>query len=256
MHSTFRHYDILDISPSAGIDDIKQAYRRAAMRWHPDRNNNADASQTQFIIIQNAYDILSDSRRRAAYDQFIAASRNFQRVSRHTAPEKKQLPGTASLSAEELYRRINILLWDIEDFIRIARNRKTYIPFDAQYSSRPLWQYILTMLTFIDRWMLDTAILTNLCIPPQSTGWVPIANYFFALRKRADRMFSAMTDADLLEYSPFSNERKIDCIIESERHTMHYLNFLIRIQNDASVQFGAFECSKPFYRIPVPGLDT
>lgn len=61
-------YNILGIAPNASTDDIKKRYRSLAMRFHPDRNSDANA-EVRFNAIQQAYEVLSDVKRRADYDQ-------------------------------------------------------------------------------------------------------------------------------------------------------------------------------------------
>ncbi|ORU92805.1 MAG: molecular chaperone DnaJ [Cycloclasticus sp. symbiont of Poecilosclerida sp. N] len=63
-------YKILEVSRDASDREIKKAYRRLAMKHHPDRNtDNADAEE-KFKVIQEAYAVLSDEQKRAGYDQF------------------------------------------------------------------------------------------------------------------------------------------------------------------------------------------
>lgn len=63
-------YEILEVSRTATEAEVKKAYRRMAMKYHPDRNpDNADAEE-HFKEAKEAYEILSDVRKRAAYDQF------------------------------------------------------------------------------------------------------------------------------------------------------------------------------------------
>ncbi|CAF1135927.1 unnamed protein product [Adineta ricciae] len=63
-------YRILQLTRSATDKDIKAAYRRLALKFHPLKNSNDPNSAMKFYDIAEAYDILSDNRRRAIYDQF------------------------------------------------------------------------------------------------------------------------------------------------------------------------------------------
>ena len=61
------HYAALGVSSAAALADIKKAFRQQAALHHPDRNSAADAA-VRFRSVQEAYEILSDDTRRAAYD--------------------------------------------------------------------------------------------------------------------------------------------------------------------------------------------
>ena len=64
------YYDVLGVSKSASADEIKKAYRRLAMKHHPDRNKeDSDGSEKRFKEAKEAYEVLKDSQKRAAYDQ-------------------------------------------------------------------------------------------------------------------------------------------------------------------------------------------
>jgi len=65
------YYDILGISKSASQDEVKKAYRKQALEWHPDKHkDNKEAAEKRFKEINEAYQVLSDSEKRKAYDQF------------------------------------------------------------------------------------------------------------------------------------------------------------------------------------------
>ncbi len=64
------YYEVLGVSKSASADEIKKAYRRLAMKYHPDRNKGDGASGGKFKEAKEAYEVLRDSDRRAAYDRF------------------------------------------------------------------------------------------------------------------------------------------------------------------------------------------
>lgn len=64
------YYEILGVAKSADEKEIKKAYRRIAMKFHPDRNSDDPESDDKFKEASEAYEILSDREKRAAYDQF------------------------------------------------------------------------------------------------------------------------------------------------------------------------------------------
>ncbi len=64
------YYEVLGLHRGAGDDEIKKAYRKLAMKYHPDRNDGDSESEEKFKEVQKAYAILSDKDKRAAYDQF------------------------------------------------------------------------------------------------------------------------------------------------------------------------------------------
>ena len=63
-------YDVLGIPKGASKDDIKKAYRKLALKFHPDKNKGDKASEEKFKEASEAYHILSDDKRKANYDQF------------------------------------------------------------------------------------------------------------------------------------------------------------------------------------------
>jgi len=64
------YYEVLGIKKNASNDEIKKSYRRLAMKHHPDRNTEDSDAEGKFKEVKEAYEVLSDSDKRAAYDQF------------------------------------------------------------------------------------------------------------------------------------------------------------------------------------------
>jgi curved DNA-binding protein len=72
------YYQILGVERSASADDVRKAYRKLALQYHPDRNPGDKQAEERFKDINEAYQVLSDSEKRARYDQLGSAYSNWQ----------------------------------------------------------------------------------------------------------------------------------------------------------------------------------
>ncbi len=70
------YYEVLGVPKSANADEIKKAYRKLARKHHPDTNKGDPSAEAKFKEVQEAYDVLSDPKKRPNYDQFGHAGVN------------------------------------------------------------------------------------------------------------------------------------------------------------------------------------
>ena len=71
------YYEVLGVSKTASADEIKSAYRKLAMKWHPDRNPDNPEAKAKFQEASEAYEVLSNPEKRQRYDQFGHQGVNF-----------------------------------------------------------------------------------------------------------------------------------------------------------------------------------
>ena len=64
------YYEVLGVDKNASANDIKKAYRRLAMQYHPDKNPGDKTAEEKFKEAAEAYSVLSDADKKARYDQF------------------------------------------------------------------------------------------------------------------------------------------------------------------------------------------
>jgi len=68
------YYELLEVERTADDGAIKSSYRKLAMRYHPDKNPGCKDSEARFKAISEAYDVLKDPQKRAAYNQYGKAA--------------------------------------------------------------------------------------------------------------------------------------------------------------------------------------
>ncbi len=84
------YYDVLGVARTASPEEIRAAYREAVRRWHPDINPSPEARE-HFLLIRQAYEVLSNPEKRQAYDQTLDQSSETQEMG-GTAPVAGRAP--------------------------------------------------------------------------------------------------------------------------------------------------------------------
>jgi len=90
------YYDLLGVKPTASPEEVKSAYREAARRYHPDRLGSADSHL--FVLVGQAYQVLSNPARRAAYDRELSGPPPSQPPPQEPYQQPYQAPQSSSPS--------------------------------------------------------------------------------------------------------------------------------------------------------------
>ncbi|MDR1007830.1 MAG: molecular chaperone DnaJ [Campylobacteraceae bacterium] len=99
----FEYYEILEITKHAGVDEIKKAYRKLALKYHPDRNQGDKEAEEKFKQINEAYQVLSDTNKREIYDRYGKAGLDRQGFSHFSEQNYEDIMGDLGSIFESVF---------------------------------------------------------------------------------------------------------------------------------------------------------
>ena len=117
MPTTRDYYEILSIEKTASSEEVKRAYRRLAMKYHPDRNPNDPQAETKFKECAEAYEVLADSERRAIYDRYG-----------HEGLRSRPVHDFRSMNAEDIFSMFNDIFGMGGGGFSVGRRRPGGVP--------------------------------------------------------------------------------------------------------------------------------
>jgi len=266
MKKYLTYYSILNIENKATNKEIKTAFYNLSKIYHPDKNNNSVESTTKFKIILNAYNVLINKIKRKEYDTYLNNSKLVTNIMKEDKDKKDLLSGIKGevyRSNEEIIDYLNYILWEIEDYLL----DKSEEFLNIKYNNFTIRQYLLIILTFIDKWILDTTgfkdyfmeargkINTDpreyvkiIGIGNRYSSYTNINDYFYEIRKRTDKFIKKKLVSDLSDKIVNENIRLIDCLIEAQNMATHYLSFLLRLENENVGNITEYEYTRQVFR--------
>lgn len=255
-HSEQDFYSILGVERTAGPAVLKQAFRRLAQLYHPDRCGNTAEANTRFRVILEAWETLRDVESRRAYDLWLQSSRVWRARGQQQACAGGFLPG---MSHQILGSDLNTVFWEIQDILEAPG----FFSQRRLYSGYTLLMWMEKLLHFIDRWVLEAAGLQDYFFSARNldknhmqslTGglghrpYVSLRDYFYTLRRRLDQLLNRLEQIPALD-TVFSGEVSLlDGIFEALRYAHHVLTGINRVLEGDTDALSPFRFSRDCFR--------
>lgn len=171
------HYELLGISRDATELEIKKAYRKAALKWHPDKNppEQKEACEDMFKKLSTAYAVLNDSKTKAEYDDYLKSEEqgqvdeeDFPEPSSYEKPKKWRDPNVDLRQAEEFYKAVDLF------FKHLNEQQKQGVQL-ANYAKEGNWEEVKLLASnigslFLNQWDSDGKTALHYAVRQGSIG--------------------------------------------------------------------------------------
>jgi DnaJ-class molecular chaperone len=121
------YYKILGITKDSNQIQIRKAFRKLALRYHPDKNKNSEESKQKFMEIVKAYEILSDEKAKERYDSNILNDKNIQKFNWTPPADFTNFYSYENLKRESNENQISGGMWDISEKANAGLWKATFI---------------------------------------------------------------------------------------------------------------------------------
>jgi curved DNA-binding protein CbpA len=259
----YDYYRILNLKENASLEEIKQAYRKAALRHHPDLDRDNRNATVTFILIKNAYEFLVNNSTKQAYDRFQKCHATAQRGTYDS--EVAIYEGENERNQESFANHLNFIFWDIEDLLR---DRTAF--HNRTYTGRALQRDLLTLLLFIEEWVLIPLGLKDHFMEARQLHelskrdyldallggngrfshfpYTTVSSYYYNLRIRLNKFLDAYKTYDLLREIDDSGIRVVDAIVDAQNYAIDAINRIRESIRDDTIVEDTFRHSSDRFR--------
>ena len=121
------YYKILGVTQEANQTQIRKAFRKLALQYHPDKNKNSEESKQKFMEIVKAYEILSDEKSRERYDSNTISDKNIQGFNWTPPADFANFYSYENLKREYTENQISGGMWEISEKANAGLWKATFI---------------------------------------------------------------------------------------------------------------------------------
>jgi curved DNA-binding protein CbpA len=175
------YYSILGLNRSASKDEIKKSFRQLSLKYHPDRNATNENAHSIFIIINNAYSILTNEKTRKQYDAYLDQYEN-------KAYAKPQYSREYDPLVRNALSELNYVFWDLEDLLKKLADEL----FAQKTNEMDLYEYLLHLLKYLEEELLHENYWFKSISNKQDRAKLHIENYYYHLRLEIEKQIKNM----------------------------------------------------------------
>ena len=175
------YYNILGLNRSASKDEIKKSFRQLSLKYHPDRNATNENAHFIFIIIHNAYSILTNEKARKQYDAYLDRYENKAYPKPYYSREYDPLVRNA-------LSEFNYVLWDLEDLMK----KLTDELIAQKANEMDLYEYLLQLFKYLEEELLHENYWFSSVSNKQDRAKLHIENYYYHLRLEIEKHIKNM----------------------------------------------------------------
>ncbi len=175
------YYNILGVNRSASKDEIRKSFRQLSLKYHPDRNATNENAHSIFIIINNAYSILTNEKTRKQYDAYLEKYEN-------RAYAKPQYSREYDPLVRNALSEFNYVFWDLEDLLK----KLTDELIAQEANEMDLYEYLLQLFKYLEEELLHENYWFSSVSNKQDRAKLHIENYYYHLRLEIEKHIKNM----------------------------------------------------------------